>query len=65
MCFTTYNVTSVRPLGEPTLLEHGMGQLVCEVLLSTDLAFCGIHEHHWMGSGELKAEGYSFLYFGH
>jgi hypothetical protein len=36
-----------------------------EVLLSTNLAFCDIQEHHWLGSGELKAEGYSFLYSSH
>lgn len=47
------------------MLEHGVGQLVREVLLSADLAFCGIQEHHWLGSGELKAESYSFLYFSH
>jgi hypothetical protein len=63
--FTTYNVTSLRPPGELALLEHSMGQLVCEVLVLTNLAFCGIHEHHWLGSNELKAKGYFFLYFGH
>ncbi len=65
MHFATYNVTSFRPLGELVLLEHGAGQLVREVLLLANLAFCGIQEHHRLGSGELKAEGYSFFYFGH
>ncbi len=52
-------------LGEPTLLEHDTGQLVCEVLLPTDLAFYGIQEHHWLGSSEFKVEGYSFFYSSH
>jgi hypothetical protein len=30
-----------------------------------DLTFCGIQEHHWLGFGELKAKGYSFLCSGH
>jgi hypothetical protein len=40
--FATYNVTSLRPPGEPALLEHGVGQLMHEVLLPADLAFYGI-----------------------
>jgi hypothetical protein len=47
------------------LLEHDAGQLVREVLLQADLAFCGIQEHHWLGSTKLKVEGYSFFYSGH
>ncbi|CAK9200609.1 unnamed protein product [Sphagnum troendelagicum] len=63
--FATHNVTSLRPPREPTLLEHSTGQLMREVLLPADLAFCGIQEHHWLGYSEFKVKGYSFLYFGH
>ncbi len=52
-------------MSEPALLEQDAGQLLHEVLLLTNLAFCGIQEHHWLGSGKFKAEGYSFLYSGH
>jgi hypothetical protein len=57
MCFTTYNVTSFQPAGEPALLEHGAGQLVREVLLSADLAFL------WMCDGAATSLPSSFLGF--